>query len=250
MEMTMLEKPSQALRRIEFHGKALWAVGGEDPTRTWLAIARVCQNLHLPAHSQIERIQRHPVLSPRYTVIRVPSGGGWQETGCLRLDYVHFWLASISPLKVSSAKQAVLVAYQEECASVLYRHFRFVDQSDLIAREAVQRVPYLRSIDGKLDQIIGQGEVAASRTLEDRPRQEAILWRVTGQEATVQQLALDADDDRKWRARISEALRTLTEDARYVRERLAHVEQRKKYKVPTPGQQIGAARLARQQPLF
>jgi hypothetical protein len=85
-------------------------------------IRPICENLGLDWKSQHRKLMRgdRPWGCGHMTI---PSAGGPQETLCLPQFMLPAWLFSVSPSKVRPDLRDKLVAYQKECAEVLYRHF-------------------------------------------------------------------------------------------------------------------------------
>lgn len=112
------------LTTVDFHGATLIAVRGETPTETLVAMKPVAEGMGLDWEGQRQRIGRHPVLSKGACEIQVPSAGGMQAMTALPLSKLNFWLATIQPNKVPNLDtRARILAYQEECADVLFAHF-------------------------------------------------------------------------------------------------------------------------------
>ncbi len=109
---------------IEFYGDEILAV--EDPAthRIFVPLARLCDNLGIDRASQAQRLHEHAVLRTGLETVRLHTAGGPQDTQCLRLDLVPFWLAGINTNRVKPDVQAKLVLYQRECAAVLWDAFR------------------------------------------------------------------------------------------------------------------------------
>lgn len=102
----------------------------------FVALKPIVEGMGLNWEPQRQRVQRDPVLSKGTSMMKVPFGrGGPQEMVCLTLELVHGWLFTIdtSRIKVDDIRQKV-IAFQEECYSVLYRHFS--GDRDRKAREA------------------------------------------------------------------------------------------------------------------
>jgi hypothetical protein len=115
---------SNSLTTIDFHGATLIAVRGETPETTLVAMKPVVEGMGLDWKSQHAKIAGHPILSKGMVEITIPSAGGSQGMTALPLNRLNFWLATVQPKKVpDAAVRAKVIAYQTECADVLFAHF-------------------------------------------------------------------------------------------------------------------------------
>ena len=89
----------------------------------YVSVTAICRVLELNEQAQRRRIRRHELLREGGAIMATPSPRGAQETFCLRLDLLHFWLATIQPTRVASERRDELIAFQRECANVLFQHF-------------------------------------------------------------------------------------------------------------------------------
>ncbi|MDQ3904836.1 MAG: phage antirepressor N-terminal domain-containing protein [Actinomycetota bacterium] len=115
---------TQIQKTVLFYGDELIAIQEIESGAIFVPLNRLCDNLGIARNRQVQRIRDHPVLSRGYTALDVETGGGRQETQCLRLDLIPLWLAGINANRVASAVQAKLVQYQAEAAQVLWAAFR------------------------------------------------------------------------------------------------------------------------------
>ena len=109
------------LTTINFHDDTLFAV--EDGGAVYVAVKPIADRLGLDWRAQRQRIQRTPVLAKGGCMMHLPSPGGAQEMLCLRLDLINGWLFGIDADRVSAEARPRVLAYQEECHAVLFRHF-------------------------------------------------------------------------------------------------------------------------------
>jgi hypothetical protein len=123
-------------RAIDFYGDRIYAVEELDSRRVYVPVAGLCDNLGIDRPSQMQRIQEHAVLGSGLVTLPLRSGGGIQETQCLRLDLIPFWLAGINARRVRADVRDKLVLYQRECADVLWDAFRPSGQPSTAALEA------------------------------------------------------------------------------------------------------------------
>ena len=115
---------AQIQKTVRFYGDELIAIQTIDSGAIFVPLNRLCDNLGVARNRQVQRIRDHPVLSRGYTTLEIETGGGRQETQCLRLDLIPLWLAGINANRVASTVQAKLVQYQAEAAQVLWAAFR------------------------------------------------------------------------------------------------------------------------------
>ena len=118
---------------IEFYGDEILAVQEPSTGRIYVPFARLCDNLGIDRGSQVERIREHEVLKDGLITLKLHTAGGIQDTQCLRLDLVPFWLAGINTNRVKAEVQNKLVLYQRECAAILWDSFRPPGQPSSVA---------------------------------------------------------------------------------------------------------------------
>ncbi|WP_062143406.1 phage antirepressor N-terminal domain-containing protein [Acetobacter cerevisiae] len=115
---------SKQLTTVDFHGTKLVAIAGDRPETTLVAMKPIVEGIGLDWGAQHKKMLAHPVLSKGISVTEIPSGGGDQESTCLSLDLLNFWLATIHPDRIKDqAVRARVIEYQTECARVLFNHF-------------------------------------------------------------------------------------------------------------------------------
>lgn len=109
------------LIKIEFYGQDIEAAeqGGE----IWVGVKKLCDNLGIAAHRQVQKIQKERAFEGRWQLMLVPSGGGAQEALCINLDVLLLWLGSISTSKIKKSAQEQLTLYKRECMAALRKHF-------------------------------------------------------------------------------------------------------------------------------
>lgn len=112
------------LTTIDFHGATLIARRGDTPAETLVAMKPIVEGMGLQWEKQRIKLAGHPVLAPALRVVPFASAGGPQDTVALPLTRLNFWLATVNPNKVPNLEtRAKILAYQEECADVLFGHF-------------------------------------------------------------------------------------------------------------------------------
>ncbi|MBF0095674.1 MAG: phage antirepressor N-terminal domain-containing protein, partial [Alphaproteobacteria bacterium] len=108
----------------------------------------ICENIGLawqPQHRKLTNGDR----SWGVTFMVIPSVGGEQETLCLPLRMIPAWLFLLAPTRVKPELRDKLVAYQQECADVLWRHFtgQITGREQAIRSELVERDELITTIE-------------------------------------------------------------------------------------------------------
>lgn len=114
------------LTQVEFHGATLVAIKGTAPETTLVAMKPVVEGMGLDWQKQMQKIKDHPVLASAYTLrgVQLPADTQGREHAFLPLNRLNFWLATINPQRVpDDVVRQTVIAYQTECADVLFSHF-------------------------------------------------------------------------------------------------------------------------------
>lgn len=115
---------TQSLATIDFHGASLVAIRGNTPAETLVAMKPVVEGMGLHWEKQRIKLNNHPVLAPTLRVAQVPGDDQAREHTFLPLNRLNFWLATVQPDRVPNlATRAKIIAYQTDCADVLFAHF-------------------------------------------------------------------------------------------------------------------------------
>lgn len=153
--------------RVPFRGGEIIAIAGDNPDTTLVVVAPIAASLGLDWSAQFRRLKRNPVLKEGLAIMAIPSAGGPQDSICLPLNRLSFWLATISADRIADADtRAKVILYQKEAADALHRHFfgkvvaqpaspaAVPDVRDPVARrlliESLVRVDELESEVGRL----------------------------------------------------------------------------------------------------
>lgn len=100
-------------------------VQSEGAPQVFVPLRPLCEQLGVTWPSQLNRINRDPVLSQKVRGVFVTNTrGGRQEMSCLPLDYLNGWLFGINANRVNPEIRDRLIRYQEECYRVLAEAFR------------------------------------------------------------------------------------------------------------------------------
>ncbi len=117
-------------REVSFYGDELLAVRAQDG-HIYVSLRHLCDALGLSRQAQVRRIHRSDVLAGGYkggAILAPPSatgrGGGAQQAGLLRVDFVPLWLTGISVKSVREDIQPKLKRFQQEAAKVLWEAFQ------------------------------------------------------------------------------------------------------------------------------
>jgi hypothetical protein len=113
---------------VEFYGDELQGVVVMTTPyqRTiFVPLRPLCQYLGITWPSQLNRINRDPVLSKvAKGVFITNTPGGQQSMVCLPLEYLNGWLFGISANRVKEDLRDRVIRYQEECYKVLAAAFQ------------------------------------------------------------------------------------------------------------------------------
>jgi hypothetical protein len=120
---------------VTFYGDEILAVQEPEQNQVYVPLPRMCDNLGIDRPTQTQRIQEHEVLSSGLRTFKLQTAGGVQETQCLRLDLIPFWLAGLNSRRVKKTVREKLILYQRECAAVLWDFFRPAGQPSSAALE-------------------------------------------------------------------------------------------------------------------
>jgi hypothetical protein len=130
---------------------ALTETGG-----VFVSLPAMCRSMGLAYNGQMRRIRDTPVLFRGLRRIPLQTGGGVQQTNCLRVDKVALWLVGVEPgrMKRDTARSAALRSkieqYQEELAPLATQVFLQVmgiQTTQLVPRQDEQLVVIARQLD-------------------------------------------------------------------------------------------------------
>lgn len=141
---------STSLIPIDFHSDRIFLL--EQDGEPFVPMKPICDALGLDWKSQHRKLTSGD-RDWRCGHMTIPSAGGPQEMLCLPLMLLPAWLFSVSPARVKPELKDKLIAYQAECADVLWRHF-------MGEKQAVQ---------SELEHIRKAAERLRAHVLADRP---------------------------------------------------------------------------------
>jgi ferritin-like metal-binding protein YciE len=112
-------------KTVLFLDDELVAIRATD-NQIYVSLNHLCQALGLNRQGQMQRIQRHIVLSEGYTKakIQTPNDTHPQTYGVIRVDLVPMWLSGIEVRRVKEDVKNKLIHYQKEAAKVLWEAFQ------------------------------------------------------------------------------------------------------------------------------
>lgn len=164
---------------VSFYGDELLGVQTSDGT-VYAPFSRLCENLQLGRVGQVQRVQRHAVLSDALVTLAVETPGGPQEVQCLRVDALPLWLSGLQASRIKDQQlRDKLIRYQREAANVLWQAFR----GQIIRHESSDPVVTTDAELAQLQQIVEMGHAIArmaQEQIEQRRRMDAAARLVKG----------------------------------------------------------------------
>lgn len=106
---------------VQFHGQPI--ITAMAAGVAYVAMKPIVENLGMSWSTQTRKL-----LSQKdkygYAHMNIPSMGGIQQMLCIPLRKLNGWLFSINPAKVRADIRDKLIAYQEECFTVLHDYWK------------------------------------------------------------------------------------------------------------------------------
>lgn len=143
-------------REIDFYGDqivaALVPVEGQPQPAVYVPVRPICEYLGVSWGSQLNRINRDPVLSAVMRSVFVTNteggrpGGATREMACLPVQFLHGWLFGISASRIKPELQEKVIRYQRECFEVLWRTFQAQTLAALGAERETSSLSYVRNM--------------------------------------------------------------------------------------------------------
>ena len=106
---------------MPFNGAVVEVVRDEQG-KPWVGVRSVCDAIGISRQAQEDKLKSDLRFS-RQDIMLVASDGKKYAMFCIPLDQLNGWLFSINSNKVPEHVRPNLVAYQQECFEVLYKHF-------------------------------------------------------------------------------------------------------------------------------
>lgn len=114
---------SNTLITVDFHGHPLITL--QHNGEPHVALRPICEYVGLNWQGQVQRIQRHPVLSRGVCMTQTTGADGKRyEMLCLPLRLLNGWLFGIDATRVKPALRERVVQYQRECFDVLAAYWQ------------------------------------------------------------------------------------------------------------------------------
>lgn len=95
-----------------------------------VGVRSICEAIGIAPNNQIEKLKGNSRFN-WYFSISVAADGKNRDTFCIPLNQLNGWLFGINPNKVPEHVRPALIAYQQECFQVLYKHFMPRGEMDL-----------------------------------------------------------------------------------------------------------------------
>ena len=111
--MTNLTTKNQEIILIPFRGQEIVSIKKEN--KTYIVLKQICQNLGIDWSSQKKRIERDSVLLQGMVMITIPSLLWEQESSCIPIEYLNWWLFGIDKSRVKEEIRESIIAYKKEC---------------------------------------------------------------------------------------------------------------------------------------
>jgi hypothetical protein len=152
----------------------------DDQGTPWVSVRSICNNIGVDSKNQIEKLKTNPTY--KGVSYHLPSAGGPQATYCLPLSQLNLWLGGINPMKTKEPVRSNLIAYQRECAEILYKHFMPRGEADL-SQFMSQFTEFSKEINAKLDHMMGATQAVFGNDepeITDLVKQVADKYKVDG----------------------------------------------------------------------
>ncbi|WP_366940355.1 phage antirepressor N-terminal domain-containing protein [uncultured Gilliamella sp.] len=94
---------------VQFHNQSLIVLNYQD--KPYIVMKPVCENIGLDWHAQLNRINRHNILSKAVVMIATSTNGGVQKSVCLPISMINGWLFGIETSRVKLEIRATIQEY-------------------------------------------------------------------------------------------------------------------------------------------
>jgi len=149
---------------MPFDGKEVLAVRDQEGN-VWISVKRICENIGIADRRQKEKLSQDSRFSWTH-MSSTGSDGKEYSMFCIPLDQLNGWLFTINANKVRQDIKPRLIAYQQECMDVLYKHFMPRGEQDLsgVMKEVLSMKTDIKTMhadmNDKLDYIISVEDLA------------------------------------------------------------------------------------------
>ena len=117
-----------------------------------VALRPIVEDMGLDWSAQLKKIKNHPILSKGVVFIATPSSGGTQETACLSIRRLPFYLATLNTKRIKNRSIRNRVElYQEYAADVIFEatygqafleadvlQFQLEQQRKIVAEQSIE----------------------------------------------------------------------------------------------------------------
>jgi hypothetical protein len=105
----------------------------DDNGVSWVSVRSLCQALGISHVPQERKMKSHPVLQSNVTImVTMDKAGRDFKMFCVKLDYVNYWLSTISPHKTAVPVEDLKI-YQDHCAKAIQAHFAYVPKDNTMS---------------------------------------------------------------------------------------------------------------------
>jgi len=149
----------------------------DEQGNAWVSVRSVCLGIGVDNKTQRRKIENNPTFN-RGHMTSVAADGKNRIVFCISLSHLNLWLGSINPSRTQEPMRSSLIAYQRECAEVLFKHFMprgEVDLEPLMAKITAvhDEVVFIR---GATEAIFGDDKEEINRLV----RGVSAMYRVDG----------------------------------------------------------------------
>lgn len=114
-------KPSLEFKTVRFQDMNL--LGIKKDNKIYTSIKRICEEIGIDYSRQYKKIKDNDILNKGIDIMSIPSAGGKQESLCLDVDLLPFWLSNINPKKVREEIKPYLIDFQLKVTQLLKNAF-------------------------------------------------------------------------------------------------------------------------------
>ena len=125
----------------------------DEQGNAWVSVRSVCLGIGVDNKTQRRKIENNPTFSWGHMTSTGPDGKNYSMF-CISLSHLNLWLGSINPSRTQEPMRSSLIAYQHECAEVLFKHF--MPRGEIDIEKFMERFTLeLKAINAKLDHLSG-----------------------------------------------------------------------------------------------
>lgn len=176
--MNNLTKSNLEIKTVQFNGVNLIGIKTLDGN-VYTVIKTICEDLGLNTRGQVQRIQRDEILSLGACILHLPSPGGIQETFCLNVNKLPFWLTGISSNKCKPEIREQLLEFKlkaDKKLSELFVNYEGMKQEtikNLLPTNYIQALEALLESEKQKQQLLLESEETNKKLALIAPKAEA-----------------------------------------------------------------------------